>query len=291
MSSDGSNLLMIGLRGSGKTTYLAALWHYLESAEIVDRLAVPHLQPDRNYLNSIRNNWLALKPVGRTSLRTRMEVSLLLEDTVTHSHISVTVPDLSGESFRLQWSMRKCPTSYVTFAQSCTGAFVFLHASDFARTSAIKARPEGDQTEESPGAGVGVPVSQEWTPAQSSTQVQMTDILQLLLGLRATNSSMRLAVIVSAWDLVKARITPERWLDSRLPLLAQFLRSNQDWVPSRVFGISAQGGDLTKDRDRLLNSSAASDRCHAVQGNALEAVSISAPLQFLLGTERSEEVS
>ena len=69
MTSADFKLLMIGLRGSGKTTYLAALWHYLEFAEVEDQLKLPQLQSDRDYLNSIRNNWLALKPVGRTSLR------------------------------------------------------------------------------------------------------------------------------------------------------------------------------------------------------------------------------
>jgi hypothetical protein len=289
MRSPNSNLLMIGLRGSGKTTYLAALWHYLESAEIGDRLSVPILQPDRDYLNAVRNNWLALKPVGRTSLRTRVTVSLMLEDNVTARRIEVTVPDLSGESFRLQWSTRKAPKPYATFARTCTGAFLFIHATDFARTHPIKAEAESECAAEIEEGKTGVPVSAHWTPAQSATQVQLTDVVQLLMGFLDNDWGMRLAIVVSAWDLVKAKITPVGWLDSRLPLLSQYLRSNQDWLSSEVFGISAQGGDLNKDRDRLLGSPNASARCHAVQGNKLDAVSISAPLQFLLGS--SDEAS
>ena len=93
-----SNLLMVGLKGSGKTTYLAALWHYLESAEVGDRLVVPQLQPDRDYLNAIRNSWLALRPLERTSMRTKATASLRLQDAKSGAEIEITLPDLSGES-------------------------------------------------------------------------------------------------------------------------------------------------------------------------------------------------
>jgi hypothetical protein len=137
--SSNSNLLMVGLKGSGKTSYLAALWHYLESAEIQDQISVPQLQPDRDYLNSIRNSWLSLKPLERTSLRTRSNASLRLQDKKSGAQIDLTIPDLSGESYRLQWFTRKAPLSYVQFAQKCNGAFLFLHPNDFKRTQAIYA--------------------------------------------------------------------------------------------------------------------------------------------------------
>src|SRR5437868_2835068 len=97
-----SKLLMLGLRGSGKTTFLAALWHHLEAAEVADDLSLPRLQPDRDYLNIIRNNWLALKPVGRTSPHAKGSASLALKDMRTNAEVDIWMPDLSGESFRQQ---------------------------------------------------------------------------------------------------------------------------------------------------------------------------------------------
>ena len=273
---------MLGLRGSGKTTYLAALWHYLESGEIKDRLVVPQLQPDRNYLNGIRNSWLALKPLGRTSLRTRATVSMQLKDRVVGTEISITLPDLSGETFRLQWFTRKAPASYADFARTCTGAFLFLHSDQVRRTHAIKARLLKEGNDEGREQDIPIRASENWTPEQSSTQVQIVDILQLLLGLREKELGMRLAVIVSAWDLVNAKIGPASWLASRFPLLSQFLRANEAWLPSEVFGVSSQGGDLTNDRDRLLGAMTASARCIAKVGDGTESVSITAPLRFLL---------
>ena len=280
--SSPSNLLMVGLKGSGKTTYLAALWHYLESAEIGDRLAILELQPDRDYLNAIRNSWLALRPLERTSMRTRATASLRLRDTKLDTDIVMTVPDLSGETFRLQWFTRKAPASYVEFARACTGAFLFIHPGDFRRTHAIKAKSVEDANADSGEGEVAIPVSDNWTPEQSSTQVQLVDVLQLLLGLREQNIGMRLAVIVSAWDIIKAPVAPANWLESRLPLLSQFLRANTDWLVSDVFGVSSQGGDLQTDREKLLSSTTGSARCMAIRGDSLKKVSITAPLQFLL---------
>src|ERR1700733_11427530 len=267
-----SNLLMIGLRGSGKTTYLAALWNYLESAEIDDQIRVPKLQPDRDYLNAIRNNWLALKTVGRTSLRTTGAVSVSLEYKPTSSRVELTLPDLSGEYYRLQWSKRKASNSYVEFARECTGAFLFVHAADIRRTHAIKAKSLDDGHDIEDEGRQGLPVSTNWTPEQSSTQVQLVDILQLLLALRNAETGMRVAVIISAWDLIKVPVSPAGLLESRAPLLSQFLRANEDWIASEVFGVSSQGGDLTNDRDRLLSAASASSRCSAVRGSGLECV-------------------
>jgi hypothetical protein len=93
---------------------------------------------------------------------------------------------------------------------------------------------------------------------------------------------MRLAIVVSAWDLVSKNVAPTTWLESRLPLLSQFLRANNDWMTSEVFGVSSQGGDLDDDRQKLLDSPTASARCYAVKGSDTAAVSVTTPLQFLL---------
>jgi GTPase SAR1 family protein len=279
MMSGGSKFLMVGLRGSGKTTFLAALWHYLESNEINGRLTVPQLQPDRDYLNAARNNWLALKPVGRTSMRSNNEVSLTLRDSKRATEISL--PDLSGESFRLQWMTRKAPRAYVEFVGNCAGAFLFVHPNQVTRTHVIKPISVDEEPEEDESLA-SIVASANWTPDQSSTQVQLVDLLQLLLRLRSIETRMRVAVIISAWDVVRSKIPPAVWLEARLPLLSQFVRANSDRMASEIFGVSAQGGDLTQDRASLLNTALPSSRCHAVRGSSLDQVPFTAPLEFLL---------
>src|SRR4051812_5565967 len=119
--SSGSRLLLIGLRGSGKTSYLAALWHLVEAGELPTALVTSELQPDRQHLNRIRDNWLQFQEVGRTSLRSQEVISLLLRDTVTGTRIDMTLPDLSGELFRLQWATRKATKFYADLAADPLG--------------------------------------------------------------------------------------------------------------------------------------------------------------------------
>ena len=49
MSAD-SKVLLVGLSGSGKTTYLAALWHLLEAGECSASFQIGMLQPNRTCL-------------------------------------------------------------------------------------------------------------------------------------------------------------------------------------------------------------------------------------------------
>lgn len=277
--SDPRKVLMLGLKGSGKTTFLAALWHHLESAENPGRLQLEQLQPDRIYLNGIRNAWLALNPVPRTSSRTNVTVSIPLRDNLSGLSVELSVPDLSGEIYRMQWAKRTTPAFYAERAKDTASAFLFVHPVDIRRTYALKtnneiAVPDSNEVRIKPNA--------TWTPEQTSTQVQLVELVQLLMHLRSISSPLRLAVIVSAWDLIKAKISPDGWLEGRLPLLSQFLVANQDRVISEVFGVSAQGGDLESDRTQLLNFSSPSRRATSVRGNTLEKGDVVQPLEFLL---------
>lgn len=269
------NLLMVGLKGSGKTSYLAALWHFLEASEIPGRLSTPELQPDREYLNSIRTKWLAGQQVGRTPARGTHSVVLPVRDLQTGSDARIELPDLSGETFLMQWATRKATASYAKFATNCDGALLLIYPETIVRTELIgtkRAKPEATDRASPP-----VP----WSPDLSSTQVQLVDLLQTLLTLRSSDEPFRLAVGISAWDLVTKGIRPGDWIDRRTPLLAQFLKANWDRFASRVYGISALGGDLGTDRDRLLNFPIASDRVNVV-GEAGDSVGVAAPIEFLL---------
>jgi hypothetical protein len=273
---------MLGLKGSGKTTYLAALWHFLESAEIGDDIVLPRLQPYRDYLNSIRSTWLSLERVGRTSMRSFNTATLSLQQRETGATFDVVLPDLSGESFKQQWATRRASTSYHDFASACNGVLLFVHPSSYRKTHPIKPREADSSEDEDEGGARTIPVSETWTPEQSSTQVQLVDLLQILFSLRSQVTGLRVAVVISAWDLVNPALTPTGWLERRLPLLAQFLRANGDWMSSEVFGVSAQGGDLSADHQRLLDVEVPSKRCKTIRGNDPSPVSLTAPLRFLL---------
>jgi hypothetical protein len=279
--SAGSRLLFLGLRGSGKTTFLAALWHLVEAGELPTALVGSELQPDRHYLNRIRDSWLQFEPVGRTSLRSQEVISLVLRDSATKAAIDLSLPDLSGELFRLQWATRKASHFYADLAANAAGLLLFVHAHSVRQSARIA--PEGIRNGMAAGQPEVVGSSVVWTPDLSPTQVQLVEMLQFVAALRTDPRPIRIVVIISAWDLVTDPIVPSAWLESQLPLLSQFLISNQFEVPFRVFGVSAQGGDLERDMAHLQAETVPSKRIRVVGDTLEQSSDLTSPLRFLLG--------
>lgn len=240
MSSD-TRLLMLGLQGVGKTTYLAALWHQLEAGELETAVTADHLQPDRTYLNRVRDAWLALKEVPRTSLRAEQNVALHLQ--TAESKIEVAFPDPSGEGLARLWGSRRAPSSFVSGARDAHGALLFVHPKRIRVGERIP--PTDDATHETTAE------EPAWKPETVPTQVQLVDLLQITAELRASTDRLPLAMIVSAWDLVKDPILPEDWLRRRLPMLWQFLSTTSAFDVG-YFGVSAIGGDLASDERQRL---------------------------------------
>ena len=260
MSASGpSSFLLIGLRGSGKTTFLAAVWHLLEAQEISSVLFAPILQPDREHLNSIRRHWLSLDPTTRTTLRDMQTVAMKVEDREKGTRASVVIPDFSGEVFRMQWEEREVIPNYVKLTKLSSGAIIFVHPYEVKPGPRI---PPGSLTIKNEDREHDtIP----WKPEFAPTQVQLVDILQTYLRF-AENRSIRLAVVVSAWDLITdEQITPASWFTSRLPLLAQFLAAGGGNLAVKYFGVSAQGGDLPGDKAKLEKASKPSERAYIVE--------------------------
>ena len=66
MNRQDNKQFMIGLPGAGKTTFLAALWHVIESSEIEGQLVLAKLvDGDNTYLNNIRDSWADAKALER----------------------------------------------------------------------------------------------------------------------------------------------------------------------------------------------------------------------------------
>ena len=118
----------------------------------------------------------------------------------------------------------------------------------------------------------------EWQPALAPTQVQLVDILQMLQCRPLDVGSRRVSVMLSAWDKVEEEgARPEEFLETRLPLLAQYLRQPSNGWTARVFGVSAQGGDYDDasgagaqaSAEALRNLETASERIMLVDGDSV----------------------
>jgi hypothetical protein len=273
MTSAGHNLLLVGLKGSGKTTFLAALWHQLEAGEVETSLVAAALQPDRTYLNRIRDAWLSFQDVPRTSLQAEQQISLGLTDRAHGRNFQMTFPDPSGESFRLQWRMRRATTAYAGAAKTAGGFLLFLHPHGLRLPARL--------TPTAPALPPEASQMIEWKHEFAPTQVQVLELIQFALHLR-TSERLPLAVVISAWDTVRDSITPAVWLERRVPLLWQYLTSNADVLPFRCFGVSALGGDLQQDHARLAAVATPALRVSVIEADGGKHNDLTSPIRFLV---------
>jgi Double-GTPase 1 len=103
-----------------------------------------------------------------------------------------------------------------------------------------------------------------WEAHRASAQSKILDLLQLVIRARKARP-LRIVMVISAWDLVKGKkLSPEKWLENKAPLVWQFLDANKETRPYFVYGISAQGDDYGQHADKLREFIKPSERISVV---------------------------
>lgn len=298
-------LLITGLPETGKTTFLAALWHVIESEEVPGSLIVSEVHGIRDYLNKIREDWLNCEALERTKIAVQKNVSFRLRDVQTGKVLELSMPDLSGETFRLQWESRQWTGEFEKLASESSGVLLFMHPRTIVEpvridsveplvavleegngsetlnslpNSASRPQPGDPGSQHSFG---GETTTKPWSAADTATQVKVVEILQFLRARPFIDRLLPVVVVVSAWDLISGDKKPGGWLRERLPLLHQFLEANTGTVPFVVFGISAQGAELSEAKE-LQQHIKASDRIIVTMPDGSTNHDITAPLKWLL---------
>lgn len=289
MSERQQQLFVAGLPGAGKTTFLAALWHVVESEEVDGAMRLVRLVGESTYLNRIRSLWIDAKELERTKLADEANLRMCLV-TAANEEVDLWIPDLSGEAFEAQWTDRIAPNDYCRFVRESSGGLFFVHPDVkeehlIADIAGLVPQAAATPTDASPTAQqASAPATHvPWDARFAPTQIQLVDLLQFVLAIRS-NAPLRLSIVISAWDLVAENISPEKWVESHLPLMHQFLKANSAVFDARFFGVSAQGGKL--DDPAALDGMRArikpSDRIRISDGDG-NAHDITAPLKWALG--------
>jgi hypothetical protein len=266
---------IIGMPGSGKTTFLAALWHLITSAELDPALLLDRLEGDAHYLNTIVEVWQRCERLPRTSRAEQNAIVLYLKDIETGGPITLNFTDLSGETFHTQFATRFCTSKYLAGLNGEGGILLFVNADR--PLQAVTIMDAKDLLGDGPAEEQGV----EWSPDFVSEQAQLVDLLQCLKREPFTDRTRRLAVIVSAWDVVTNYASPEAWLQREMPLLAQFLNTNLDSFVTQLYGVSAQGGNVESEKTELLGQ-IPSKRIRCVTPTS-DSPDITLPLRWLSG--------
>ncbi|WP_368734935.1 hypothetical protein [Pantoea sp. GbtcB22] len=246
-----TNFIIMGLPASGKTTFLAALWHLVEADEKECRLKLDGCDGDYTYLNLIAEAWLTFKPVPRTSQIGDEDVIIPLKDNVTGVSGQAFFPDLAGETFDRQVEDRVCKPEFIEALTNKRGILFFINADvkeDALTITELNARipPEKTQTSEASAEEAELVVSpREWAPQDLPAQVKIVQLLSDMIRPPFVPLKRRIAIMISAWDLVRdMQMAPADWLAKHMPLVAQFLRANKSFFESQIYGVSAQGVSL-----------------------------------------------
>ncbi|EKO24181.1 hypothetical protein [Leptospira interrogans] len=230
---------IIGLPASGKTTFLAALWHLIDASEGEPDLKLDKLVGDNKYLNTIVEYWRKCQKVPRTSQQIETELLIHLHQEKKNRKITLGFSDLSGEAFDSQVFRRKCKNTYIENFNKDGGILFFITANKIEDGLASRNFSELTKNDENEFETVN------WKPEFIPADVKQVELLQFLQKPPFLRRRRRMAVLISAWDVITHSIVPEKWLEREYPLFYQFINSNQDSFDFRVFGISAQGGDIS----------------------------------------------
>ena len=95
-----TNILMAGLPGAGKSTYITALWAVEKDGKSGHLLTCDGMPSESSYIDSMRENWMVLKEVRRTAFAEPQEIVLPMKCRKTGRRINLSLPDFKGEIYQ-----------------------------------------------------------------------------------------------------------------------------------------------------------------------------------------------
>jgi|JI7StandDraft_1071085.scaffolds.fasta_scaffold226338_1 hypothetical protein len=259
MELGNQKILMAGLPEAGKTTFVAALWNYLNDVSTEKAFTVGTLADnDIEYLNSISGKWASYETVGRNlgDLSTVKNIKMNLL-RAGGSQVILEVPDIAGEFFRDLFEQRKWPVEYESLLSEITGVVLFIQSID--DNNAPKLIKQSQKLAQTAGeAENSIHDNQEniqqWTHSHTSSQVKLVEFLQFVLYHKADILPLKVSVVISQWDEIQKttlNYTPEKWLEHYMSLLYQYLVCNNESYHVLSFGVSAQGGSYDENQEEL----------------------------------------
>lgn len=303
---------MLGLPNAGKTAFLAAFMYYLEAEIDNKNLTQYQLSPDSNYLAYILKEWLEGRVPERTQIISNKlknkDIDIYLKDTATSLKTTLHIPDFHGEIFENQFADHLVDIEYIDQCTDVNGILLFIHPEKIKEPLLIEDVNSANQLANLIDEGFEEEVktiedNDPESPKQiaddhddseeiskfkvedTPTQMVLSDLILSHLELLSSRP-LRIAVIVSAWDVVESesiQISPTKWLQITLPLLYQFLVTNDQEIIFKCFGISAQGGNVKdpKIRAELIANPEPATRIYVREGEEKHS-NIASPIEWLL---------
>ena len=271
--------IILGFPNSGKTTFLAALWHVLDSGTPIS-LTLDKISGDIRYLNEIKSTWLRCQQAPRTLMTSEEMVEIRVRNTDTQETIVLRLPDFSGETFQQLIADRECDEDLANSFDDANGILFFINAD---RTNDMMSVLDHlfDDDETDTDEDTELQPVEEFDLRKVPEQTRIIEVLQLLQTAPFLPRKRRLVIAISAWDVVAGEnITPREWIKREMPMLEQYLENNKEHYEVEFCGISAQGGEFNGEAREQLLSQTPADRVVCVW-NSDKGSDITLPLKWL----------
>jgi len=247
-------VLITGLPEAGKTTFIAAFWHYISSFPQDKSIRVDNTaDSEHEYLNAISEKWLQWAEFGRTiSVSGISQIKMKIVDTHSQQKIVLNVPDIKGEVFRDNFNTRTWSRDFDSMATDLDGLILFLNPQENNLAPKLivhehQLRDVFEGQDQKAELASEIIKTEDWSPNFTCIQVKVVENLQLLKYYKIPGKKIRVSIVISAWDSVidklptEMKIIPEQWVEDFTPLLYQYLKCNSETFDLKYFGVSAQG--------------------------------------------------
>jgi hypothetical protein len=232
-------IILVGGPDSGKSNYLARLWLAFRSERFdLKPTATPE---DIKYIESIAAHLLRGKFVPRTDKDDNIrDFSVEVISQNKNITAQLVVPDMYGEIWEKAVRTLEIPEKWLNSLRNSSNAMIFVRVQsennfeplDWVVSQKLLKNGFGDEASNS----------------EIPTQITLIELLRFINDnvKRAGKTKPKVAVIVTAWDLLHADEQaegPEKYLKKQFPMFSGRL-DDIDSLEVKVFGSSIVGGDF-----------------------------------------------
>jgi len=245
MENNNKQILIIGKPATSKTTFLVQLYSLMRSGNGAIKLeGLPEsIKPIEDAYKRLRR--------GETTQPTPADnnIDLILNLLRGEDAFTLVCPDYGGEQINSLISNRIIKEQWLKLLANSNNWLLFLKLHDLTAMHDVTTKPatESENHEENLKTA---------TDYELSEAPEMVELLQMLLffkacGIQNPITHIELKVVISRWDELNSDISiPADLLKQKLPLLYEFVNSNWGKESISVWGLSAQGFDLTSDENK-----------------------------------------
>lgn len=244
---ENGSIVMMGWPDSGKTNYLAALWDALRKGQGLIFAPVP--PDDITYVEDAlvfqsRGEFAPRSDKNIEESRKDFSVTVALRDALDTAAADIVVPDITGELWKAAVETSEISSEWMDELRRASGAMIFVRI----RSDSNIAPLDWVTTDRFLTAAKFSDADEKKTKILP-TQIALCELVRFLehtMHPTDQGKRLRIAVVVTAWDLLDApaqKKGPMAFLRAEYPLFAGRIEDCKHF-DFQVFGVSALGGDF-----------------------------------------------